>query len=265
MLAGDALHALPEIVDVLNVDGGNDGDARVEQFVDVFPAAGVLGSRRVVVSQSVHQAGARMALENRRHIHHANAIHVAERNYFQLAQDGRAFRRSLGLDGAHHHVLAAFFAPPPFVQHAIGFAHPGCVAQEYFQAASALVILFRLNLLEQLLWAAASCGARHGVTSIITVYCGSAPRSLSWRGRMVKAITRRYERWIRAREEALCFAATNRVVRDFEWGLDWTRDWPSARLHPKNGDAPEDYIAHLNRLTMLGSDEFYGYERPSDF
>jgi dienelactone hydrolase len=82
---------------------------------------------------------------------------------------------------------------------------------------------------------------------------------------MVKAITRRYERWIRAREEALCFQATNRVVRDFEWGLEWTRKWPCAERHPKNGEAPEDYVAKLNQLAMLDSDEFFGYEKPRDF
>lgn len=82
---------------------------------------------------------------------------------------------------------------------------------------------------------------------------------------MVKAITGRYERWIREREEQLCFAATNRVVRQFEWGLEWTRDWPCARLHPKNGDAPEDYVAHLNHLAARDSHEFFGYECPRNF
>jgi len=82
---------------------------------------------------------------------------------------------------------------------------------------------------------------------------------------MVRTIAHRYERWIRAREEELCFRATNRVVRDFDWGLEWTRDWPCARVHPKNGDAPEEYVARLNDLAMLSSDEFYGYQRPSDF
>jgi dienelactone hydrolase len=82
---------------------------------------------------------------------------------------------------------------------------------------------------------------------------------------MVKALTRRYERWIREREEELCFRSTDRVVRNFDWGLEWTEDWPCARRHPKNGDAPEEYLAHLNRLAMLDSDEFYGYERPTDF
>jgi len=82
---------------------------------------------------------------------------------------------------------------------------------------------------------------------------------------MVKALTRRYEQWIRVREEQLCFAATNRVVRQFEWGLEWTQNWPCARQHPKNGDAPEDYVAHLNRLAARDSHEFYGYRSPRHF
>jgi len=82
---------------------------------------------------------------------------------------------------------------------------------------------------------------------------------------MVKALTRSYERWIRAREEELCFRATNRVVRNFEWGLEWTTDWPCARQHPKNGDAAEEYIGHLSHLAVRSSDEFYGYQRPRDF
>ena len=57
---------------------------------------------------------------------------------------------------------------------------------------------------------------------------------------MVKAITRRYERWIRAREEHLCFRATNRVVRDFEWGLEWTAEVARARsVIPRMANAPE--------------------------
>lgn len=63
----------------------------------------------------------------------------------------------------------------------------------------------------------------------------------------------------------MCFRATNRVVRDFEWGLDWTHHWPMAKLHPKNGESPEDYVAKLNRLAVTSSDQFFGYERPRDF
>lgn len=66
-------------------------------------------------------------------------------------------------------------------------------------------------------------------------------------------------------EQRLCHRATNRVVRDFEWGLEWTRDWPAARILPQNGHAPYDYLRNLNRIAIQNSDDFYAYERPSDF
>jgi len=74
-----------------------------------------------------------------------------------------------------------------------------------------------------------------------------------------------YQRWILARETDLCQRATNRVVRPFEWGLEWTRDWPCTQRHPKNGDAPGEYVAKLNQLAMLDSDEFFAYRTPVDF
>ncbi|HYL75413.1 MAG TPA: alpha/beta hydrolase family protein [Bryobacteraceae bacterium] len=78
-------------------------------------------------------------------------------------------------------------------------------------------------------------------------------------------MTKMYERWIRARENRLCNRATNRVVRDFEWGLDWAQGWPCAQRYPKNGESPEAYIGKLNQLALQASDEFFAYERPSDF
>jgi dienelactone hydrolase len=74
-----------------------------------------------------------------------------------------------------------------------------------------------------------------------------------------------YQRWIRSREDDLCNRATNRVVRDFDWGLEWTRNWPCAQKHPKNGEAPEDYVVKLNQLTLRDSDEFFSYVPPRDF
>lgn len=82
---------------------------------------------------------------------------------------------------------------------------------------------------------------------------------------LMKHVSRLYERWIRAKENHLCFRATNRVVRHFDWGLEWSHNWPCTRRHPKNGDAPEDYLTTLNRQAMLDSHEFFGYETPRDF
>jgi hypothetical protein len=66
-------------------------------------------------------------------------------------------------------------------------------------------------------------------------------------------------------ENALCFRATDRVVRPFDFGLDWTRNWPCSRDFPLNGLPPADYIAELNRRAIEASEEFFSYRRPADF
>ncbi len=104
-----------------------------------------------------------MALENGRRVHHGNAVHFPQRNHFQLAQDGFDIGRRLGLDGAHHHVLAAFLPPASFVQHAKGFADARGITQKHLQPAPALVFLLGLDLLQQLLRSSAANRARHGL------------------------------------------------------------------------------------------------------
>src|SRR6185437_3672298 len=74
-----------------------------------------------------------------------------------------------------------------------------------------------------------------------------------------------YGRWMLAWENRLCSRATNRMVRPFDWGLEWTRQWPVALRHPRNGDDPEAYLRLLNRAALASSDEFFAYETPADF
>src|ERR1700730_9802625 len=78
-------------------------------------------------------------------------------------------------------------------------------------------------------------------------------------------IRKKYQRWMLDWENRLAFRATNRVVRPFEWGLEWTRDWPAAARFPRNGHGPEEYLKELNRAIVASSDEFFGYEPPRDF
>jgi dienelactone hydrolase len=70
---------------------------------------------------------------------------------------------------------------------------------------------------------------------------------------------------MQAWEDKLCFRATNRVVRPFEWGLEWTAGWPLTERYPMNGHDPESYLRTLNRVAIEHSDEFFGYRRPTDF
>lgn len=74
-----------------------------------------------------------------------------------------------------------------------------------------------------------------------------------------------YGRWIDRWEDHLCTRATNRVVRPFEWGLEWTHSWPVAQRLPRNGHDPHGYLKLLNEHALNDSHEFFGYDRPSDF
>src|SRR3989454_6572079 len=74
-----------------------------------------------------------------------------------------------------------------------------------------------------------------------------------------------YKRWMLDWENRLAFRATNRVVRPFEWGLEWTCNWPLVARYPQNGHAPHEYLRALNGMILESSDEFFGYELPRTF
>jgi hypothetical protein len=62
-------------------------------------------------------------------------------------------------------------------------------------------------------------------------------------------------------EMDLATRSTDRVVRPFDWGLDWTAGWPVASAEPD----PETRIRELNELAIANSAEFFAYTPPADF
>src|SRR4051812_22896747 len=72
-----------------------------------------------------------------------------------------------------------------------------------------------------------------------------------------------YARWMYDWENRLCSAATNRVVRPFDWGLEWTRGWPVT--HPEELDNPHALLRDLNLSALANSDAFFDYKTPADF
>lgn len=76
-----------------------------------------------------------------------------------------------------------------------------------------------------------------------------------------------YGKWMDRWERKLATRDTNRVVRPFEWGLDWlsaTGTAGSSLLANANGDARgilRDFIAGA----VADSDRFFSYETPKDF
>ena len=74
-----------------------------------------------------------------------------------------------------------------------------------------------------------------------------------------------YAKWMYEWENRLAFKSTDRVVRPFEWGVDWSHQWPISHRAPQNGHSPEAHLLELNRLIMAHSDEFFSYRTPTDF
>lgn len=70
-----------------------------------------------------------------------------------------------------------------------------------------------------------------------------------------------YGRRMAAWEHELAFRSTDRVVRPFDWGLEWTRDWPVTSAETE----PEAKLAELNRLAIGNSQQFFDYKPPTDF
>jgi dienelactone hydrolase len=64
---------------------------------------------------------------------------------------------------------------------------------------------------------------------------------------------------------------SNRVVRPFEWGLDWMADFPGVSKDSAPSPAsqlPEEqkrYFFELNDYLIAHSKEFFGYKTPTDF
>src|SRR5688572_7128638 len=81
----------------------------------------------------------------------------------------------------------------------------------------------------------------------------------------VRSMRTVYRRWMEDWENRLCFRTNNRVVRSFEWGLEWAKHWPCTQDMPRNGHDPEAWLRVLNRTGLECSDRFFGYEKPTDY
>jgi len=78
---------------------------------------------------------------------------------------------------------------------------------------------------------------------------------------------RLYRQWMYDWETRLAERDTNRVVRPFEWGLEWMQDWPLVDGQWRNiaGAEAEIVVRDLNRRIVSESDCFFAYDTPGDF
>jgi len=70
-----------------------------------------------------------------------------------------------------------------------------------------------------------------------------------------------YGRRMHAWEHSLATRSTDRVVRPFDWGIEWSRGWP----FQSDQTDPELRLRELNRWAIQHSAEFFAYRKPTDF
>ena len=64
-------------------------------------------------------------------------------------------------------------------------------------------------------------------------------------------------------ETRLTTRDTNRIVRPFDWGEEWTRGWPGTNGH--RPQSLETFFHQLNHHIVAHSDQFFSYRKPTDF
>jgi hypothetical protein len=89
--------------------------------------------------------------------------------------------------------------------------------------------------------------------------------SKSWLVSWHQAFMHRYRARMERREAMLAARTTDRVVREFEWGLDWTQAWTCTAKVARDGNSPAEYLRHLNREAVRQGEQFFGYCPPTDF
>ena len=85
----------------------------------------------------------------------------------------------------------------------------------------------------------------------------------------------RYAQWMYDWETRLTSVDNNRVVRPLDWGLDWTHSWPGRNGGPFGQASGQgsgqgsgellEYFSGFNDRIIKASDEFYSYQKPTDF
>ncbi len=87
-------------------------------------------------------------------------------------------------------------------------------------------------------------------------------------------LKKRYERWMYDWEYLLTTRDENRVVRPLEWGFEWIEPWLEthgfASFIPdstttRDDAAAEAAMVRINQLLIRHSEQFFGYEKPTDY
>jgi hypothetical protein len=74
-----------------------------------------------------------------------------------------------------------------------------------------------------------------------------------------------YRKWMYGWENGLANRSTDRIVRPFDLGLEWSEHWPCSKDFPQGDLDPIEYIEQLNQRAIAASGEFFACAPPVDF
>ena len=136
------LHDVVQALQVLDVERGDDADARSQQFFDVEVAFRIAAAGRVGVGQFVDQGDGRAAGQDGVEVHLLEQdpaiLDLAARHLFEFADLRHGLGPAVGFHEADHHVNALLSQAVSLLQHLEGLAHPGGKPQVDLQLAALL-------------------------------------------------------------------------------------------------------------------------------
>jgi hypothetical protein len=148
-LGDDVVQAL----EVLDIEGGIDVDARIEQILHILVALGMPGSGGIGMGQLVHEGEGRVAGDHPVHIHfgevHAVIFNGLGGEDLEPLHHCLRLGTFVRLDVADNDVHALVPSLACGLEHGIGLAHASSVAEEDPEFPP--VRFFRLDLLQQLI------------------------------------------------------------------------------------------------------------------
>ncbi len=139
---GAAFHDVIETFEMLNVQGGDDVDAGLQQFLHVLITLAVAAARGVGVGQFVHQGHLRPTSEDGVEVHFfqhdAAILDAPPRHLLQIAHLCQGVGPAMRFDDADDDVDALLFEALRFLQHLVGLADAGREAQINLEPAPLL-------------------------------------------------------------------------------------------------------------------------------
>ena len=168
-----------EALDVLNIDGGVDVDAVVEQLLDIEVALGMTAAGRVGMGELVHQRDLRVAGDNGVEIHLLEPLPLVfetpARDDLETVEQSLRLLAAMRFDDADHDIVAVLLPGASLLQHLVGLADAGSRADENLEPAGSA--LFSPGGLEQ--------GLRRG--SLVRVRAADPPSGIRFSAMQARA------------------------------------------------------------------------------